>query len=117
MRRTAVTGAPRRKPSALTPSALRSRRAQMKRETLEQSHEAAVARGVGFDPYTLRRALQRQRRMRRRLSHMRVSCRSDDEQAFVEEQPYLPPRIDEPAYCEIRNHVRPVTQAASQLSG
>ena len=30
----------------------------MKRETLEQSHEAEVARGVGFDPYTLRRALQ-----------------------------------------------------------
>ena len=28
----------------------------MKRETLEQAHEADVARGVGFDPYTLRQA-------------------------------------------------------------
>ena len=28
----------------------------MKRETLEQAHEADVARGVGFDPYTLRHA-------------------------------------------------------------
>jgi len=24
----------------------------------------------------------------------------------MDEQTYLPPRIDEPAYCEIRNHVR-----------
>ena len=32
---------------------------QSKRETLEQSHEARVAHGVGFDPYMLRRAARR----------------------------------------------------------
>ena len=41
----------------LTLRALRARAAQQKRETLEQAHEADVARGVGFDPYTLRHAL------------------------------------------------------------